>query len=63
MQRSKLRGIPLRGIARELCISRNAVRRYAYALSPPANRSRHRPEEPGVETYRGGRQLIFSLDT
>ena len=36
VQHAKLQGVSLRGIARELGIARNTVRRYAYATSPPA---------------------------
>ena len=49
VQHAKLQGTPLRGIARELGISRNTVRRYAHASSPPANRPRLKPEEPAAE--------------
>ena len=49
VQHAKLQGTSLRGIARELGISRNKVRRYAHALSPPANRPRLKPEEPAAE--------------
>ena len=49
VQHAKLQGTSLRGIARELGISRNRVRRYAHALSPPANRPRLKPEEPAAE--------------
>ena len=49
VQHAKLQGTSLRSIARELGISRNTVRRYAHALSPPANRPRVKPEEPAAE--------------
>ena len=35
MQEAKLRGLSIRGIARELGIHRNTARRYAAAESPP----------------------------
>ena len=40
---AKLQGLSLRQIARELGIARNTVRRYARALTPPANRPRVLP--------------------
>ena len=42
---AKLQGLSLRQIARELGIARNTVRRYARALTPPANRPRVLPKE------------------
>ena len=50
VQHAKLQGVSLRGIARELGIARNTVRRYAYAASPPANRPRTLPAESGTES-------------
>ena len=35
---AKLQGVSLRGIARELGISRNTVRKYVHSLAPPRNR-------------------------
>ena len=45
MHHAKLQGLSLREIARELGIARNTVRRYARALTPPANRPRVLPKE------------------
>ena len=61
VQHAQPQGVSLRGIARELGLSRNTVRRYAYALSPPANRS---PVTPTKSTTQrpGVRQLTFWLD-
>ena len=50
VQHAKLQSVSLRGIARELGIARNTVRRYAYATSPPANRLRAVPEDPVEES-------------
>ena len=50
VQHAKLQGVSLRGIARELGISRNTVRRYAYATSPPANHPRALPPESATES-------------
>ena len=50
VQNAKLQGLSLRAITRELGISRNTVRRYARALSPPANRPRAIPGESAPES-------------
>ena len=50
VQHAKLQGVSLRGIARELGIARNTVRRYADATSPPANRPRTLPAESATES-------------
>ena len=50
VQHAKLQGVSLRGIARELGISRNTVRRYAYATSPPANHPRALPPESATDS-------------
>ena len=50
VQHAKLQGLSLRGIARELGITRNTVRRYAYATSPPANHPRALPPESATES-------------
>ena len=42
VQQAKLRGLSIRGIARELGIHRNTVRKYAEAKSPPIMRTRGR---------------------
>ena len=42
VQDAKVQGIPLREIARQLDISRNTVRKYARALTRPANRPHNR---------------------
>ena len=39
VQRAKLRGLSIRGMARELGIHRNTVRKYIDAESPPTRRS------------------------
>ena len=39
MQQAKLKGMSIRGMARELGIHRNTVRKYIYAESPPARRA------------------------
>ena len=49
VQHAKLQRISLRGIARELGIACNTVRRYAYATSPPANRPRALPQESATK--------------
>ena len=50
MHHAKLQGLSLREIARELGIAHNTVRRYARALTPPANRPRVMPEESPEES-------------
>ena len=39
VQHAKLQGVPLRGIARQLGISRNTVRKYIDLPAPPINRA------------------------
>ena len=43
MQQAKLAGLSIRGMARELGIHRDTVRRYIDAETPPARRSRGTP--------------------
>ena len=50
VQHAKLQGLSLRGIARELGIARNTVRRYSRTLTPPANRPRAMPGESARES-------------
>ena len=42
VQQAKVQGISLREIARQLGVSRNTVRKYARALTQPANRPQNR---------------------
>ena len=49
VQRAKRRGLSLRGIARELGISRNTVRKYVLAKSPPMFRSHAKTRANGSD--------------
>ncbi len=42
VQQARIQGLSLRGIARQLGISRNTVRKYARSLTQPTNRPHHR---------------------
>ena len=44
VQKAKLKGLSIRGIARELGIHRDTVRKYMNAESPPVSRARATPE-------------------
>ena len=52
VQQAKVQGFSLREISRQLGISRNTVRKYAYALTQPTNRplkrKARRPSQPAA---------------
>ena len=51
---ARLQGISLRGIARELGISRNTVRKHADSLAPPVNRTLRRSPQSADHHNAGG---------
>ena len=51
---ARLQGVSLRGIARELGISRNTVRKYADSLAPPVNRTLRRSPQSAAHHNAGG---------
>ena len=51
---TRLQGVTLRGIARELGISRNTVREYADSLAPPVNRTPWRSTQSATRQNAGG---------
>ena len=51
---AKLQGVFLRGIARELGVSRNTVRKYADSVAPPVNRSPRRSKKSPAQHNAGG---------
>ena len=51
---ASLQGVSLRGIARELGISRNTVRKYVDALAPPVNRTPRRSTQSPTHHIAGG---------
>ena len=51
---ARLQGVTLRGIARELGISRNTVREYADSLAPPVNRTPWRSTQSATRQNAGG---------
>ena len=51
---ARLQGVSLRGIARELGISRNTVRKYADSLAPPVNRTLRPSPQSAVHHNAGG---------
>ena len=67
VQRAKLKGLSIRGIARELGIHRDTVRRYIDAGSAPTRRSRATPATLSSDTIplipSRNRQVTFSLNT
>ena len=62
MQQAKLAGLSIRGMARELGIHRDTVRRYIDAESPPARRSRATPATLPSDTIAEWK-VTFSLNT
>ena len=58
MQKAKRKGLSIRGIAREVGIHRQTVKKYMNAESPPAQRQ-NRPSLIAWEST----QRTFSLDT
>ena len=50
VQQAKLRGLSIRGMAKELGIHRETVRRYIDAESPPTRRSPATPPAPASDT-------------
>ncbi len=51
---AKLQGVSLRGIARELGISRNTVRKYVELAAPPINRTPRRATDSVTQNYTNG---------
>ena len=54
VQHAKLQGVPLRGIARQLGISRNTVRRYIDLPAPPINRTPRRTAQSETQRNTNG---------
>ena len=59
VQQAKLRGLSIRGMARELGIHRDTVRRYIDAESPPTRRSPAAPPAPASDTISDQARDIF----
>ena len=51
---ARLQGVSLRGVARELGISRNTVRKYAVSLAPPVNRTPRRSTKSATPNHANG---------
>ena len=51
---ARLQGVSLRGIARQLGISRNTVRKYVDLSAPPANRTPRRTTQSGTQLHANG---------
>ena len=51
---AKLQGVSLRGIARELGISRNTVKKYVHSSAPPVNRTRRRTTQSVTQHHANG---------
>ena len=51
---ARLQGVSLRGIARELGISRNTVRKYVDSPAPPVNRTRRRAAHLATQDKTNG---------
>ena len=60
VQQAKLRGLSIRGMARELGIHRDTVRRYIDAESPPPRRTPAAPSTPVSDTISGYAMDIFA---
>ena len=54
VQHAKLQGVPLRGIARQLGISRNTVRKYVDLPAPPINRTPRRTARSETQHHTNG---------
>ena len=54
VQHAKLQGVPLRGIARQLGISRNTVRKYIDLPAPPINRTPRRTARSETQHHTNG---------
>ena len=54
VQHAKLQGVPLRGIARQLGISRNTVRKYIGLPAPPINRTPRRTTQSVTQHLANG---------
>ena len=54
VRHARLQGVSLRGIARELGISRNTVRKYADSLAPPVIRTPRRSTQSPTQHHAGG---------
>ena len=54
VQHAKLQGLSLRGIARQLGVSRNTVRRYVELAAPPINRPPRRPAPSAPQRHTTG---------
>ena len=53
-RQARLQGVSLRGIARELGISRKTVRKYVDSPAPPVNRTRRRAAHLATQDKTNG---------